>query len=248
MRSGRISASDLNGTRIRDFRERSPFSLFGSNREIDRPDDLRIADDFDGSDLTVGERKPEDAEEAASGGDDYAHISIHQNRTGEFCAAGGFDSFFGPRCGTTAFSRNARSCGRVVNANDDVRIKNRNECVEVCGAKSCNKFVDNFALLHEFRAGRWRRALNPTASAACELTRSFESATDDLSDFVERRAEQIVKHKCEPLGRIETVENDEQRESDGVRQDCFLLWVDLCRNNGWWRQIWRVRGERFFAA
>ena len=155
---------------------------------------------------------------------------------------------FGPRCGATRFSGTPGVSGRFVDADGDVGIENGNERVEVGGSKRGDKFVDEFALLREFGAGCRRRALDSAASAAGELPRGFGSAADDFGDFVERRAEQIVKDECEAFSGIEAVENDEECEADGIGQDSFLLGIDLFRDDGWRRRIRRGSGERLFAA
>ena len=91
--------------------------------------------------------------------------------------------------------------------------------------------------------------MDAAACAAGELARGFGSAADDFGDFVEGRAEEIMKHKSEALGGIKAVENDEEREADGIGQDGFLLGIDFFRDDG--RRRRRIRsgsGERLFAA
>ncbi len=56
-----------------------------------------------------------------------------------------------------------------------------------------------------------------------------------------------MKDEGEPLGRIETIEDDEQCKADGVGQNGFLLRIDFFRDDLGRRQIWSLRSERFFA-
>jgi hypothetical protein len=90
--------------------------------------------------------------------------------------------------------------------------------------------------------------LDSAARTAGQLTRSFGSPADHFGNLVKRRAEQIVKYERKPLGGIETVEHDEQCETDRIRQDCFLFGIDRFRDDGCRRYIRCVRGERLFAA
>jgi hypothetical protein len=128
---------------------------------------MRVADDLDARDLVVREREAKDAEESSSGGDNHSDVSFYQNWTGKLGTAGSFDSFFGPSCGTTAFSRDAWRRGGIVYADNDVGVENGDECVEVRGSQSFQKFVDDFALLREFGTRCRRRALDSAACAAC---------------------------------------------------------------------------------
>ena len=57
-----------------------------------------------------------------------------------------------------------------------------------------------------------------------------------------------MKDKCEALGRIESIEHDEQREPDGIGQDRLLLGINFFRDDGRRRRIRGGSGERLFAA
>jgi hypothetical protein len=222
--------------------------LFEGNCQFKVLHNKRIADDLDAGDLAIRERESENPEQATSGGDHHTDIAIHQNRVGEASATGGGDCLPGPGRRAACFSRDARCRGSFVDVNGDVGIEHGDESVEVCRSQGSDEFVDDFPLLREFGTGSRRRALHAAARPTGELTCSFGSAADDLCYLVERRAEEIVKDEGEPLGGIEAIENDEQREADGIGQHGFLFGVDLFRNN---RRRWRIgssSGEGFLAA
>jgi hypothetical protein len=74
--------------------------------------------------------------------------------------------------------------------------------------------------------GRVRRALHPAPPPARELARRGRCAVDDRRDLLERQAEHVVQHECEPLRRGERLEHDEQRGPDRVGEHGFALGVD----------------------
>jgi len=78
-----------------------------------------------------------------------------------------------------------------------------------------------------FASGGRPGAAHPAAGAARELPRRLRAAVDDLGDLVERDREHVVEDEGEPLGGRQRLEHDEQRESDRVGKQPFLLGVAL---------------------
>jgi hypothetical protein len=80
------------------------------------------------------------------------------------------------------------------------------------GAQRGDERVDHASLDREIDLGRGRTLDAPTRSAR-ELARGRGRSADDRRDLVERDREHIVKHEREPLGGVELVEHDQQREA-----------------------------------
>ena len=76
------------------------------------------------------------------------------------------------------------------------------------------------------------RALEPAASAACQLARRVGRAVEDLGHLVEGDREHVVEHERDPLGRTQEVEHDEQRGADRLREHHFARGVVLGRRVG----------------
>ncbi len=159
--------------------------LFGSDGEVECLDGFWITKDVDSCDLVVRKSEPQDAEDASSGGNKHADIPIDEDGTRCSSAASGLDSFFGPSCGATGFSRNAWKRRGFVEADGEIGIKDCDESIEVGGTQSGDECVDDFALLCELCAGSCGRALDSTASATRQLARGFRRTADDFSDFIE---------------------------------------------------------------
>src|SRR5580698_309694 len=155
---------------------------FGCDGKIECLNGLWIPEDVDGRDLVVGKGETKHTKDAASGGDDDANISVDENRACCASASGGLDAFFGPGGGAARFSWHAWNCGGFVETNGEGGIENRDERVEIGGAKSGDKFINELALMRELSPGCWRCALDAAARAAGELARGFGSAADDFGD------------------------------------------------------------------
>ena len=67
--------------------------------------------------------------------------------------------------------------------------------------------------------------MHPAAGAAGKLPRGVGRAPDDGSDLVEGHGEHVVQHEGEPLGGSQGLQNDQQRQTDRVGQQRFLLGV-----------------------
>ena len=72
-----------------------------------------------------------------------------------------------------------------------------------------------------------RRALHAAACAARKLPCCGWGALHDFRNLVEGDAEEIVQHEREALGGIQGVEDHEQRETNRVGHERFLLRINL---------------------
>ncbi len=67
--------------------------------------------------------------------------------------------------------------------------------------------------------------MHPAAGAAGELPRGVGRAPHDGSDLVEGHGEHVVQHEGEPLGGSQGLQHHQQRQTDRVGQERFLLGV-----------------------
>ena len=67
--------------------------------------------------------------------------------------------------------------------------------------------------------------MHPAAGTAGELPRRGRGAAHDGSDLVEGHGEHVMQHKGEPLGGSQGLEHHQQRETDRVGQERFVLGV-----------------------
>jgi hypothetical protein len=73
------------------------------------------------------------------------------------------------------------------------------------------------------------RTLYPAAGAAGELPCRGRGAAHDGGDLVEGHGAHVVQHEREPLGGGQRVEDHQQRETDRVGQQRFMLGIDPVR-------------------
>ena len=157
-----------------------------------------------------------------------------------------------PCCATAAAprtsARRARGAGRAVGSQHDVRVEHREQRVEVAAAGGGEEGVDDVSLAGEIGVEDQSapvsptRPMHPAAGAAGELPRGVGRAPHDGGDLVEGHGEHVVQHEREPLGGSQGLEHHEQRETDRVGQQRFLLGVD-CRPRGS-RRLRHVRVQR----
>ena len=129
----------------------------------------------------------------------------------------------GPR--TAEHERQARTRRPAVGSQDDVRVEDGDERVEVAVASGGEERVDDFALAGAIGVGSRGLPLHPAASAAGELPRRGRGPLDHRGDLLERHRKHVVQHEREPLGRRQRLEHHQQRQSDRVGQQRFLLGV-----------------------
>ena len=127
---------------------------------------------------------------------------------------------------TADFPRGAHLHGFSVGSEDDVRVEHREKRIEVTAPRGGEEGVDDFSLTGEIAVGHRGRSLHSAAGAARELPCRGRGASHDRSDLVERQVEQVVQHERDPLGGSQRFEHNEQRQSDRVGQERFVLGVD----------------------
>ena len=120
-------------------------------------------------------------------------------------------------------SLDAPTRGGAVGSEHDVRVEHGEKRVEVAAARGGEEGFDDLPLAGEVGAGSLSRSLHPAAGAAGELPGCGRRATHDGGDLVEGDGEHVVQHEGEPLGGSQRFEHDEQRETDRVGQQRFLL-------------------------
>ena len=108
------------------------------------------------------------------------------------------------------------AAGGHVDAQDDVGVEHLQERLEVACAGGRQEGVDDLALTAEVGVGPRRRAAHAPPGAARQLPRGLGCAVDDRRDLVEGNGEHVVQHEGEPLGRRQRLEDDQEREADGV--------------------------------
>jgi hypothetical protein len=78
----------------------------------------------------------------------------------------------------------ARTRGAFVDVNNNIRIENFQESLEVACAQGCKEAIDDGSLLIHINVSCVSRSLNTAPCTAGELTSGFGGASDDGGDFV----------------------------------------------------------------
>jgi len=127
-----------------------------------------------------------------------------------------------------------RSQGGVVGATNHVPIKHGENASEIASPKCAEESVNHPPLQMQMIRGRCRWSLDLSAGTARKLPCRYSGATQNTCDFAERHCEDVVQHKCEPLGRCQSVEHHEERQADRIREKSFLLRVGSNLSLGNW--------------
>ena len=132
-----------------------------------------------------------------------------------------------------------------IGSENHIRVENRDQSLEVPVARRREERLDDLSL--SIRVGVGHGVLRPHAAtgAARELTGRLGGAIDDRRDLVEGHGEDVVEHEREPLGGAQRLEHHQQRETDGVGQQCLVLGVGAVRAVD--DRLRDVHVERLFA-
>src|SRR4051794_41792772 len=85
--------------------------------------------------------------------------------------------------------------GSAVGSEDDVRVEEREKCVEFAAAGGSEEGVDNLSLASEIGAGSSSRSLDTSARPAGELPRGSWRAPHNRSNLPERHGKDVVQHE-----------------------------------------------------
>ena len=154
---------------------------------------------------------------------DHSHGAIHEHQLGEACQPRVGERLTGHRRRAVDLPRCAWRRDGQVRSKHDVRVEHGEQRLEVTVARGSQKGFDHLTLAGEIRAGNSGRSLHPAACAAGELPCRGRRAPHDGSDLIEGHGEHIVQHEREPLGGSQRFEHHEQRETDRVGQQGFML-------------------------
>jgi hypothetical protein len=114
-----------------------------------------------------------------------------------------------------------------VGAEDDIRVEQLHQRFEVTRAGRGQERCDDLSLTGRIRVRQRDRALDAAPGAARKLPRPAGGSPDDGRDLVEGHIEHVVQHEGEPVRRGQGLEDDEQRQTDGVGQERLLLRIEL---------------------
>ncbi len=197
----------------------SPARTSRQHSQIELTKTNAIRDCFDLDDLSLRHREFQNRQQLCARSHDDADLAVDErglSRTGAR-----LDRALGDGRSVSDFRRPTASQDAVIRAQDDVWIEQRHQRVEVAFARGGKIRVHYLALARSIGLRR-RRPLNPAARPAGELTRRIGRASDHLGDLVERHREQVVQDERETLGRLERVEDRQQRlvPSAGTLEAC----------------------------
>jgi len=99
------------------------------------------------------------------------------------------------------------------------------KCVEISGAGRGEEGVDDSALRRQVAVGDGGGAPHPAAGPAGQLTGGRRRLVDDGGDVFERDAEHVVEHEGETLGRLEALQDDQQRHTYRIGEEGLLFGV-----------------------
>jgi alkylhydroperoxidase family enzyme len=113
----------------------------------------------------------------------------------------------------------------AVGARNDVGVEDCDQSVEVPLASGREVRIDNGPLTSQVGVRLRRGVSDTTPGAARKLPGRLGRAIDERCDLVERHAEHVVQHEGESLCRAQRVENDLERDSDGLGEEGLVLWI-----------------------
>jgi hypothetical protein len=119
----------------------------------------------------------------------------------------------------------APACTAAVRPKHDVRVQAREQRVKVPATGGGKEGVDDFSLAGEIGVGNGGRILHPAAGSARELPCRRRRASNEGRELVEWHGEHVVQDEREPLGGSQRIEDHEQRQTDRVGQQRFVLGI-----------------------
>src|SRR6266516_4729263 len=144
------------------------------------------------------------------------------NRAGRENTRVSFATAWAPRSSAGPAGSAARSARRTTSGSRTAR-----SALMSPPRAAARKGAGDLPLPGEVGAGTRGCALDPAAGPAGELLGGGRGALHDGSDLIEGHGEQVVQHERDPFGGCQPVEDYQQRETDRVRQERFLLGVAL---------------------
>ena len=191
------------------------------DREIDPAQPLGVGEEVDRDDLPVADREGADRERHTVAGRDRAGHTVDERRPHEQAEPRVHARLAGDRLRAAQLAgrrdrgrRGARRPGPAPRPAPRSRRRARPR-----GTRRRPRAGGRVGVGHRLLP------LDATARPAGELARRLGRAVDDRRDLVERHREHVVQHEREPLGRLERLEHDEQREADRVGQHRLVLRV-----------------------
>ena len=115
--------------------------------------------------------------------------------------------------------------GAPMGARHDVGVQYRDQSLKVALAGGSEVGVDDGPLTSQVGVRRRRGAADPASGPAGKLPGRLGRALDQHGDLVERNGEHVVQHEREAFCRTQSVENDLQRDPDGVGEQGFVLGI-----------------------
>jgi len=129
-------------------------------------------------------------------------------------------------------ARHARA-RTAISPQHDVRIEHSDQPLEVTLAGGSQERIDDTPLFTQVRVSVQGFALDTTPRAARELACRNGRAVHDRTDLVERHAEHVVQHECEPLRRVEGLEDHEQRKSHRIGEHRVGFRIPVRTSDDW---------------
>ena len=107
----------------------------------------------------------------------------------------------------------------TIRGNDDVRVEDTQQRLEVAAPRRGNESVDHPTLHGQIGIGLGRLGPHASSRPAGQLPSCRRRPVDDERDLVEADAEHVVEHERQALGRRQRLEHDQQRDADRVGHD-----------------------------
>jgi hypothetical protein len=110
-------------------------------------------------------------------------------------------------------------------ARHDVGVQHRDQSPKVALPGGGEEGVDDGPLTSQVGVRRRRGAADPASGPAGKLPGRLRRALDEHSDLVERDGEHVVQHERDAFCRVQSVENDLQRDPNGVGEQGLVLGI-----------------------
>ncbi len=161
------------------------------------------------NDVVILDRQTKCQSQAIVHRDDQANVTIHKGDMRESCKTRVGECFCCDVLSAMNFDSTIRRQGVTVSPTDHGRIEHRDQRIEIAGSRSREKRLHYLPLTDSVAAAHRILTMHAMASTASQFLCRDRGSPDDSGNLIERHSKDIVKYKCQPLGRGQRIHDNQ---------------------------------------